>query len=952
MFINLILIGVLALLNNSFGQTEQFYENWRWTHFTTKTGLPSDIVEDVLEADDGTVWVSTAKGIAWYDGFRWNPIIVDSLYPDERVKKIVKKNNENIFVIQNGKLFVGNKNGFNKVDFPNILKSGTIVNVGVIDSLSFMCSFNFLDSSANIIINPSGILYVCMPAPGKLIKSKNNIWNVAAENMGLYRLNKFEWNKVNISNNTNDNSIAVRDIVENSDGEIVIAIDAPKQHIGIWEYLGKGFSLSSSERSQPIRALDISNDGTVIVVFECGEIHIRKKRVWKKLDPVPSRMTNIVSIKYRKNNDIWFATEEGLFLFSRRDVKWKQNNVKFSDFRNIVMEIFKSNNGDIWIGNIDGIEVRQKNGNTFYIREIGGVKLGLVTGINQDENGNIWISSGAEFKGVFEWNGSKWTHHLFKNKLINYHKIRKDKIGRLWFLGLGLKSDDPAGYILQDRKIVQIDSLYKISTNRLYSFSQSINGTIWLGTVNGLVRITNNKIKMWIGKELLGDNTKVYTLTTNNSNMLLFSTFSGLLGTIDGKDSINWIWKSEEIFEYNQKVWDLVCDESGLLWAATTKGLYCYNNSTWTNYSDESGVYLRELRVVLPTEDKIYVGGHGIGVRVMDRRNIRTPLKVFLSKTIVESNIAHCSWTPLSYWGVTPTEQIKTRYRLDNQAWTNWSTQHYVILDNLPSGDHSLIVEAIDAYGFIGESKAETTFYIEPPVLYRPMYAIPFLTLASLVGITTYRIFQNKKEYRKSLNDQRLRIASDLHDEVGSNLGSITLLSQRLVRNSSEDNTNKERLSLIADSAMQTADYIRDFVWCLNPRYDRFVNLETRLREIAGRMLMEMPYEFQVHDELNKDEGIAETRRNILLMFKEILHNIIKHSNAKSVAISLVRKPSVFLLSVRDDGIGFDLQKSVEGNGLQSLKRRAEILKAELFIEAKNGIGTEVVMIFKNDVIT
>ena len=100
-------VGVLLFFQQADAQFERLYESWRWAHFTTTSGLPSNIVESVIEADDSTVWVSTAKGIAWYDGYRWIPVIVDSLFPQQRVRIISKYNKGKMFVVLFGSLYIG-----------------------------------------------------------------------------------------------------------------------------------------------------------------------------------------------------------------------------------------------------------------------------------------------------------------------------------------------------------------------------------------------------------------------------------------------------------------------------------------------------------------------------------------------------------------------------------------------------------------------------------------------------------------------------------------------------------------------------------------------------------------------------------------------------------------------------------------------------------------------------
>ncbi|MBP6671500.1 MAG: hypothetical protein KA247_00010 [Bacteroidetes bacterium] len=922
-------------------QFEQFYESWRWSHFTTASGLPSDVVEGIIESEDNIPWVTTAKGVAWYDGYRWNPILVDSARPNLRARMISKYHHDNIFIILDGDLYVGNTKGFNKILFNNQTMQGEITSVAALDSTSFICVYETGDSAYIVKIKDGIDRPIASPPPGRVYRTSNTVWLSAGIDIGLYVYQAESWSKIFYPIG---DAIALRNIVENEKEEGVIAIDAPKNNIGVWEFQDKkNIQHSLSERNQPVRTINISSNAEVIVVYESGEIHMRVRNKWKNFDPIPRQMENILSLSFRRNNDIWFATERGLYLFKSTQNEWKDLSYIFSDLRNVVMEVFQSSSGDLWIGNLNGLEIQRTNGTREYISEILGIKLGLVTGINQDTRGHIWICAGGGAKGVFEWNGSKWQRHF--GDRINYHKIRKDRKGELWILGLGIIKSDPAGYIITDSNYLRIDSIYRLPSNRLYSFIESMMGTKWIGTSDGLVRIKNNSYSNW-GRESIGKNAKIYTMAVDKNDNLWFSTFSSYLGLIDHSDSIKWILKRKEQYEYKEKIWDIVFDESEVLWVASSKGLYRYFNNTWTNYGAQTGSSIRELRVVLPSHEYIYVGGHGIGARTIRKREEQHPINIYINKPLIEKNDAFCSWSPESFWGKYPSDEIETRHRINGKYWSEWSTQHSITLKSLQSGIYHLSVQAKDPYGAVYDATAEQVFEIEPHLYRRPIFLIPIVFLCFTIIILIFKYYQAKKQHQLNMIDQRIRISNDLHDDVGSNLGSISLISQRLSRKSSAVPEIKEELTIISDTAVQTADELRDIVWYVNPLNDAMINVGIRLREIAERQLRGFDLQFSLNDAVKNDTSLMNIRRNIILMYKETLHNVMKHSKAKKVTITVDHQPDMFTIIVADDGVGFDHSKEFSGNGMRSIRRRVAEVNGRLNIESGNGAGTTVTVVF------
>jgi signal transduction histidine kinase len=181
----------------------------------------------------------------------------------------------------------------------------------------------------------------------------------------------------------------------------------------------------------------------------------------------------------------------------------------------------------------------------------------------------------------------------------------------------------------------------------------------------------------------------------------------------------------------------------------------------------------------------------------------------------------------------------------------------------------------------------------------------------------------------------RLRIASDLHDEVGSNLGSIALLSE-MIPGSSEEAEEIRRVSI------ETVGSLRDIVWFLDPACDKMDELVLRMKDTAGILLRNVPFDFLVEGETDSIRPALNFRRNVVPIFKEVLHNITKHAKARHVEIRLHTNAREFQMQIRDDGVGFDEAQVRCGNGLKNLRRRAAELGGEVAWETRPGKGSRV----------
>lgn len=220
-------------------------------------------------------------------------------------------------------------------------------------------------------------------------------------------------------------------------------------------------------------------------------------------------------------------------------------------------------------------------------------------------------------------------------------------------------------------------------------------------------------------------------------------------------------------------------------------------------------------------------------------------------------------------------------------------------------------------------------------------------------------IEQLRENERKQEKLQRIRddIARDLHDELGADLGGIGMLAlsaSRQVMNRPDEVSSK--LVLISQSARRVVATMREIIWNMNSVHDTLQNVASRLEETARNLLSQPAIDLHLELPPRGTDGPlpAEYRRDLFLLFKEALHNVIRHSGARQAVIrlyveTLASSESQLTLIVQDDGRGFDPQTVGKGgNGLRSMQQRAASLGGTLLIETAKEGGTT--LIFKGPV--
>ena len=198
-----------------------------------------------------------------------------------------------------------------------------------------------------------------------------------------------------------------------------------------------------------------------------------------------------------------------------------------------------------------------------------------------------------------------------------------------------------------------------------------------------------------------------------------------------------------------------------------------------------------------------------------------------------------------------------------------------------------------------------------------------------------YRIHANRE-----LTKVRERIAGDLHDEVGSNLGSIQMFAD-LAEGRSGPSDELKRIQRIA---AETVSAVRDIVWLLRPQGDHRIGTVEHLRETSSIMLEALKWKFSANEEAWEVELPDEATRHLFLYFREALHNISRHAKAGMVDIRVETTSDRFQLVIADDGVGIDPERLKRPATLRALRQRSLALEAQLQVDTAPGEGTRMTL--------
>ncbi|HKI86467.1 MAG TPA: triple tyrosine motif-containing protein, partial [Thermoanaerobaculia bacterium] len=282
-------------------------------------------------------------------------------------------------------------------------------------------------------------------------------------------------------------------------------------------------------------------------------------------------------------------------------------------------------------------------------------------------------------------------------------------------------------------------------------------------------------------------------------------------------------------------------------------------------------------------------------------------------------------------------------YRLEGLGsnWVNTERRRFVTLAALAPGHYRLQLRGSNEDGVWSTPARSVAIIVQPPFWQTSGFRLAALALLAAV---IWALYRRRVSHLLALERVRLRIAGDLHDDLSTDLAGIAVAADSVAGRADLPDGARRLLLRVRDSALGLADGVRDVVWALDPEHDTLESTIRRMRRVADTLLAGKEWTFAIAPEATRGEIAMAQRRNLLLVLKEALHNVVRHANAQRVAIDLSEDRGALLLVVADDGVGFDPGSDPPGRGLASMRRRAAELGGTLTIDSSARGGTRLML--------
>ncbi len=548
----------------------------------------------------------------------------------------------------------------------------------------------------------------------------------------------------------------------------------------------------------------------------------------------------------------------------------------------------------------------------------------------EDARGDIWIATFSEARGgITRWERATETFHHYgeadglPQRSPIPHAFIEDRAGNLW---IGFQENDNLARF-RDGRFTIFTTEQGVPAGTIYDLYLDHAGRLWIATTaGGLARLDDTDAEQprfitYTTAQGLSSNT-VNCITEDRYGRLYVGTARGLdrldptTGGVKPFTTADGLISGEVLVSFR--------DRKGDLWFGGKGGL--------SHLSPQPDPPQLPLPVLITG---LRLGGETQQISALGETEIATV------ELRPDKNQIQVDFVAL---GFSPGEGLRYQYKLEgaSEDWSPLADQRTVNFARLAPGDYRFLVRAVNADGVMSAAPASFSFRVLPAIWQRWWFVA---MVVALVGLIAYALYRYRVQQLIQVERMRTRIASDLHDDIGSSLSQISIISEVVRAQLARENSSfTDPLSTIAQTSRELVDSMSDIVWAINPQRDNLYDLVYRMRRFATDTLtaQEMDVEFIAPDQLPATKMDTDIRREILLIFKEAVNNAVRHSHGSQIVIKLSFDVGALQLGIEDNGAGFDMTEAHRGHGLSSLRQRAERIGGELAIVSTPGQGTSV----------
>lgn len=970
--------------------------------FRTEQGLPQNTITCLCQTRDGYIWVGTPSGLARFDGIKFTvfdplhePEMGDNTsrdlaedvdgslwiatndgllrWKDHQFRRFTMANGlpwngvRSVAASQSGGVWVGTSKGYAR------FQNGRFTNYNHLHAPITSRAIVFETKDGMVWISSGGGLWSLSGEEGPKLKiiadpsgfagNRMHVFREGADGRlwfgnygGLYCWDSGELRHFKYSEqiHTNDpEPDAVNTILETRSGELWLTLTS--RHILHRFENGRFLPLTTPEGS-------LLDEVTSLLQDREGNIWIGTR--YAGLQKLSRRLVSVYSVENGLGNDdihtvcedrdgaIWVGAERGHYGVIRES--GVTSHVVPSGVQRPVLSICPDERGRLWFG-LEGGNATQ----TLYHYDKGtlspwqggaGVESRFIWSLANDPAGGLLIGTGDGLRRLYNDQVTVQKSEGLPN--LSVRALLRARDGALWVGTEGGLAQ------LRDGKVTVFTTTNGLSNDFICCLQEDREGAIWIGTWHGLNRYKNGSFATLTRRHgLLED--LVSTILQDNAGDFWLGGNRGIyrvrqddLGAaMDGKaerprvmslGQADGMISSETYTGSQPSAWK---GRDGRLWFATRKGVVVIDPDDLPENEIEPPVVIEHVSA----GTNVVFGFGSPAAQQQQSENISFRLPPGGGRALEFHYTANSFAAP---------QKVAFKYRLEGHdpAWLDAGNRRVAYYTNLRPGHYRFRVQACNNHGKWNEAGAAVAFYLAPHIYQTwPFYAL-CAAAASLIGFALHRRRMavltrlQRLEHERAMHSERARIAQDMHDDLGASLTQVAILSEVAKNTLGSPETAAGHVERISATARAMVDSITEIIWAIGPRNDRLDNLCSFLREYAAQRCEEAGIACQLSfpGTVPPRAVSAEFRRNVLLILKEALSNVIKHSGAARVEIGLSLEPQPercerLALTISDNGRGFDAESvSPFSNGIQNIRRRTSMLNGSLRLVTQSAAGTRL----------
>ena len=966
---------------------------YRFDHWTADNGLPQNSVYGIVQTQDGYLWLATFDGLARFDGARF------TIFNKSNSPGIVNNRFTSLFETASGDLWAGTEeSGAGRFRVGRFEHFGTdsgaprqvswieadAENGGVVihgDNQAFYFSdgkFSPVDAGSNfsqaerISRIPNRKIYCHFNSEYRLSECfVDGRWLSFSLADGSSK-EKFVWvapaGSLSVAQEANGIVwliTADRRVARAENGRITRFYDERDglPEIPLCFMTGSRLGLVAKDAAGALWLVDLPSMQK--------ELLLKKNAV-----PPPLEKAEILSTYQDNEGNLWFGTgRDGLFR-ARKQIITAYSEADGIKDKN-VYPIYEDRAGTIWVGTTRGL-FKYENG-TF--ASVESAENFQVNAIGEDASGRILVGS---FGALYVQENNQFVPFEPENTPdVSYiYAIHADRENALWIGGnTGLRR-------FKDGVLESFTTADGLAGHDVKVIVEARAGGLWIGTYDGLTHYKDGKLTSWREADGLPSRT-VRALYEDADGTLWIGSYDGGLARFkDGK----FTRYTTKTGLPNDGAFQVLEDDNRNFWISSNRGVYRVSRDELNDFADgkisrvnsiaygksdgmlnaecnggrsPAGIRASDGRLWFPTQD---------GVAVIDPRSIKVnsqPPPVVIETIKIDNNDSEfdkekskiniepsqqsfeIGYTALSFIN---SENLQFKYKLEglDDDWIDAGTRRLAYFSHVPPGNYTFRVIAANSDGVWNEQGATLKIVVMPPY-YRTWW---FITLAVFaLGIFAYLLFRRRdaqinlkhaaelafsRRLIDSQEQERKRLAAELHDGLGQNLVVIKNRALLGMRKGDDRERVAKELDSISETATQAIEEVREITNNLRPQLlDRL-----GLTKAINAMLKKVSGVIEIESEIDSIDNIFSDVQEISVyrIVQESVNNVIKHSNASVARVVIKAAANTLLITVEDDGTGFDFEaaKSKSGFGLVGLKERTQLLNGEFSVDSKIGQGTKI----------